>query len=199
MNAKDNFHHGFSDEEPVEQILRWFCGIKMKDKSLPELWREIDEAYIRLRSQLQPTYASFSSIHLANKIYYLRQRVLALPHWTKAERNEVEDIIKAKARREAIKEIAKAYRDQDSSVVMFNFKKLEKSFKVKAKGNNIDLLLDQLNELLHASEALYAGGRRRFEGFDYRIPEFNNVWASEGLIKNVRNIIEQLKYLQSKL
>jgi hypothetical protein len=72
------FHHGFSDDLPIEEIIRSYIGIDIRNRPLKKVLAEIASDFDSRYSNLQPTYAAFSSIHLRKKYEYLINRVILL-------------------------------------------------------------------------------------------------------------------------
>jgi len=72
------FHHGFSDDLPIEEIIRSYVGIDIRNRPLKKVLAEIASDFDSRYSNLQPTYAAFSSIHLRKKYEYLINRVIML-------------------------------------------------------------------------------------------------------------------------
>jgi hypothetical protein len=72
------FNHGFSDEMAIEEIVKNFLGIGIKEKPLKKLLVTIAEKYDERYKNLQPTYAQFSSHHLSVKFQYIIGRVIGL-------------------------------------------------------------------------------------------------------------------------
>jgi hypothetical protein len=69
--------HGFPDDMPIEEILNTYYLIDMKnDQSLEVVLAMLATIYVKMRSNLQPTYAAFSAIFLKRKFDYLVERVI---------------------------------------------------------------------------------------------------------------------------
>ena len=72
------FQHGFSDETPIEEILRSHLGIELKQEPLKEVLVKMASRFDSQRQNLQPTYAQFSLQSMKVKFEYLIGRVIRL-------------------------------------------------------------------------------------------------------------------------
>lgn len=72
------FHHGFTDETPIEEQIRSYLGLDIKEKSLKKVLSMIAEKYDERYSNIQSTYGQFSAHSLNVKFGYLVTRVINL-------------------------------------------------------------------------------------------------------------------------
>jgi hypothetical protein len=72
------FQHGFSDETPIEEILRSHLGLELKQEPLKEVLVKMASRFDSQRQNLQPTYAQFSLQSMKVKFEYLIGRVIRL-------------------------------------------------------------------------------------------------------------------------
>jgi hypothetical protein len=72
------FQHGFSDETPIEEILRSHLGLELKQEPLKEVLVKMASRFDSQRQNLQPTYAQFSLQSMKVMFEYLIGRVIRL-------------------------------------------------------------------------------------------------------------------------
>jgi hypothetical protein len=77
--------HGFPENKPINQILKDYCGIDLKNHNLTSLFDEIEMCYQADRNNIQTTYGQYSSIKLLNKYDYIKNQILNLDSWSNDE------------------------------------------------------------------------------------------------------------------
>lgn len=77
--------HGFPENKPIDEILKDYCGIDLKNHNLTTLFDEIEKSYQNDRTNIQPTYGQYSSIKLLNKYDYIKNQIINLKCWSNDE------------------------------------------------------------------------------------------------------------------
>ena len=81
-NYPPSLQHGFPENKPIDEILKEYCEINLKNHNLTTLFDELEKRYLTTRNQLQPTYAQYSSIKLLNKYNYIKNQIINLDCWS---------------------------------------------------------------------------------------------------------------------
>lgn len=77
--------HDYPEKESVEEILKKYLEIDLKNHNLTSLLDEIEKSYQTARTHIQPTYGQYSSIKILNKYDYIRKQILKLDCWSDDE------------------------------------------------------------------------------------------------------------------
>jgi hypothetical protein len=83
---KSFFNLGIPEHLPIRDVIWKYCGVEINHKSLDEIFEELQKIYTVSRSNLQPTYAQFSSYRLYLRYEYFKKKILELPHWLDEEK-----------------------------------------------------------------------------------------------------------------
>ena len=73
--------HGIPEDIPIDDLLFQYCGFKIGNKDLIEIFHLMLEAYKKAQGGIQPTYGAYSSFRLYSKYNYLKNKVLELDQW----------------------------------------------------------------------------------------------------------------------
>jgi hypothetical protein len=104
----------FSDETPTSKIISYW-RIEFHNRSLNKILLDLAIKYVKERSNLQPTYAQFTSFALKRKYDYTIKRLLGL-----YEMND-EEVMKCKADMEELTEALRLIERAKSDTYFRNF------------------------------------------------------------------------------
>jgi hypothetical protein len=90
--------HDYPEKKSVEEILKEYLEIDIKNHNLTSLLDEIEKSYQTAKTNIQPTYGQYSSIKILNKYDYIRKQILNLDRWTNDEllQNQDREMFKSK-------------------------------------------------------------------------------------------------------
>jgi uncharacterized protein YqeY len=77
--------HDYPEKKSVEEILKEYLEIDIKNHNLTSLLDEIEKSYQTAKTNIQPTYGQYSSIKILNKYDYIRKQILKLDRWSHEE------------------------------------------------------------------------------------------------------------------
>ena len=78
--------HGIPENIPIDELLVQYCGFKIENKDLIEIFYLMQVAYKKAQGNVQPTYGVYSSHRCYLRYNYLKSKVLELDTWNETDR-----------------------------------------------------------------------------------------------------------------
>lgn len=83
--------HGIPENIPIDELLVQYCGFKIENKDLIEIFYLMQLAYKKAQGNVQPTYSGYSSYRRYLRYNYLKSKVLELDTWNETDRSYYKD------------------------------------------------------------------------------------------------------------
>jgi hypothetical protein len=79
--------HGIPENIPIDELLVQYCGFKIENKDLIEIFYLMQLAYKEAQGNVQPTYGVYSSYRCQLRYNFLKSKVLELDCWNETDRS----------------------------------------------------------------------------------------------------------------